>query len=103
MRFWDIFRKKKPHQPEDDFEVTITELSVKVTHPSWTRTPEIEWNKIEAIWLSNTDQGPWLPDIWLVMAGHGQSCIIPHGAKGFIEALERLSKLDGFDNDAVGR
>jgi len=102
MKIWDIFKKKKRHQPEDDFKISITELSVKVTHPK-AKNSEIEWDKIQAIWLSNTDQGPWLPDIWLVLAGHGQSCIIPQGARGFDEVLERVSKFEGFDNDAIGQ
>jgi hypothetical protein len=101
MGFWDIFKAREPHNPEDDFHVTITELSVKVVLPKG-KIMEIEWDKIQVIGLSNTDRGPWQPDIWLIMAGNGQSCVIPHGARGFDEVIERVSKFEGFDNHAVG-
>ncbi|HVU53581.1 MAG TPA: hypothetical protein VHD83_00935 [Puia sp.] len=101
MGFWDIFKKKEPHNPEEDYKIAITESAVSVVLPDG-KTMEIEWDKIQVIALSNTDQGPWQPDIWLIMAGEGQGVIFPHGAKGFDEVIERVSKFEGFDHHAIG-
>jgi hypothetical protein len=53
-----------------------------VEYPEWP-TEEIQSNDINAIKLVNTDAGPVMPDIWLVLAGKIGKCIIPHGNKGF--------------------
>jgi hypothetical protein len=102
MSFFDIFKQKAPKNPEDDFTIIITELYVRVEHPQAT-TSEIQWSDIQLIKLVNTDQGPWLPDIWLILMGNEMNCVIPHGAKNFDEVIERISKYEGFDNDAIGR
>jgi len=97
MNFFDkLFRKPKPKNPEDDFTVTITDKSIKVEHPH-REIEQVLWENIQQIKLINTDQGPWLPDIWLALLGNEDGCLIPHGAKGFNEVYDIVSKYEGFN------
>lgn len=102
-----LFKKKElnaqgePKQPEDYYEVTITNNSVRIQHPAQ-KTEEVLWVDIETITLVNTDQGPWFPDIWLALEGRGTVCYIPHGSKGFDEVFEIISKYEGFDFENFG-
>ncbi|MGN8069712.1 hypothetical protein [Mucilaginibacter sp. 22184] len=89
-------------QPEDDFIITVTAEFVKVEHPE-RETETLFWNDLEAILLINTDSGPWLPDIWLTLAGNDSGCIIPHGTKGFEQVYDIVSKYKGFDFENVTR
>lgn len=102
MNFWHIFKKRKPRHPAEDFLVTITETAAKTVLPNG-EIREIEWDEIQVVFLRNTDEGPWRPDIWLFLAGNGKSCVIPHGTEGFTQVIERVHKLEGFDEDAFGR
>ena len=97
MSFFDrLFKKAKPKIPEDDFTVTITGKFIKVEHPQ-RKTEQVLWENIKQIKLINTDQGPWLPDIWLALLGDEDGCLIPQGAKGFDEVYDIVSKYEGFN------
>jgi hypothetical protein len=96
-----LFRPQKKLQPEEYYKVTITESFVKVEHPSQP-IQEILWNNIKEIRLINTDEGPWLPDIWLALIGDGKMCLIPHGSKGFDEVYEIVSKYKNFNFENFG-
>jgi hypothetical protein len=91
-----IFIKSKPKNPEDDFKVTITDIFVRVEHPE-RKTEQVLWENIEQIKLINTDEGPWMPDVWLALLGKEDGCLIPQGAKGFEEVYDIVSKYDGFN------
>src|SRR6478609_8776471 len=91
-----IFGKPQPKNPEDDFIVTITDELVKVVHPNG-KTEVILWNDIEQIKLINTDEGPFVPDVWLALLGESSGCLIPQGAKGFEIVYEIISKYENFD------
>jgi len=94
-----LFAKKKK-QPEDDFEVTITDESVKIEHPK-RKTEQVKWENIIEIKLINTDAGPWAPDVWLALIGEKDGCLIPQGAKGYQEVLDVVSKYEGFNFEKV--
>ncbi len=97
MRIFDLFFKRmRPRNPEDDFIVTITDKLIKVEHPA-RKTEQIFWDNINEIKFINTDEGPWQPDIWLAILGKEEGCLIPHGAKGFDEVYDIVSKYKGFD------
>lgn len=105
MGFWNkIFGSKKDtsnrKQPEDHYEIEITDIAVKVTHPK-RKTKQIEWNEIEEIKLINTDEGPFLPDVWLILMGNGKGCSIPQGSNGWDKVYDIVSKYDGFNFDQV--
>ena len=105
MGFWDkIFgsknEKKIRKQPEDYYETEITDVYVKVTHPK-RETEQIDWNEIEEIKLINTDEGPLLPDVWLILMGNGKGCSIPQGSDGWNRVYDKVSKYDGFNFENV--
>jgi hypothetical protein len=102
MKFLEFFKRKARVQPEDLFTVTITNDSVKVEYPGW-QTEEVQWVDIQLIKLVNTDAGPVMPDIWLVLASETEKCVIPHGSKGFDEVYDRVSKYEGFDFTNFGQ
>ncbi len=105
MGFWNkIFGSKSENanrkQPEDYYETEITDVYVKVTHPK-RKTEQIDWNEIEEIKLINTDEGPFLPDVWLILMGNGKGCSIPQGSDGWNKVYEIVSKYDGFNFENV--
>ncbi len=90
--------KASPVHPEDLYTVTLTPEAVHVTHPA--RPAEtIRWDAIETIVLVNTDEGPWQPDIWLVLTGGGTGCSIPQGAEGWMTVYDIISTYPGFNFD----
>lgn len=74
-----LFSTKTP-QPEDKYIVTVTEEIISVYHHEWS-PGEVEWNNIHTILLINTDEGPWLSDLWLTLISDVNRCTIPQGAK----------------------
>jgi hypothetical protein len=105
MGFWsNLYGSKKvadkPLQPEDLYKVEITVSQIKVTHPK--RADEIiQWNEIQEIQLVNTDEGPFLPDVWMLLSGNGKGCSIPQGSKGWDDVYEIVSKYEGFNFENV--
>jgi len=91
-----VKNKKSNMQPEDYYEVTITDDAITVEHPK-RKTETAYWDDLNAIKLINTDEGPWLPDIWLALIGTKSGCTIPHGSKGFEDAYNIISKYEGFN------
>ncbi len=91
---------QSPTQPEDHYKLTITSTYIKVEHPKH-QPQQIHWSNITKIKLINTDTGPWLPDIWLGLQGDEASCLIPHGAKGYDEVYDIVSKYEGFNFENV--
>ena len=101
MGFWSkIFVSKSDNinrkQPEDYYETEVTDIYVKVSHPK-RQVEQIEWNEIEEIKLINTDEGPFLPDVWLVLIGNGKGCSIPQGSEGWNKVYDIVSKYEGFN------
>lgn len=97
MGFWSkIFKKRK--EPEEYYTVTITDSFVRVEHPK-RETEQVTWKNIELIKLINTDAGPFLPDVWLVLLGKEDGCMIPQGAEGFMEVYDKISQYEGFSNE----
>lgn len=47
--------------------------------------------------LINTDEGPFLPDVWLVLVGDNGSCSLPQGCIGYDQVYDIVSKYEGFD------
>ena len=105
MNFWNkIFgfkrTNKRVKQPEDLYHTEITNSYVKVTHPE-RKDESINWNEIEEIPLINTDEGPFLPDVWLLLKGNGKGCRIPQGSEGWNQVYNIVSKYDGFNFENV--
>jgi len=94
--FNKLIHKLKPNNPEDNYVVTITSKYIRVEHPQH-KTEQVLWESIHHIKIINTDEGPWLPDIWLALIGPEDGCLIPQGAKGFEEVYSKISKYEGFN------
>ena len=101
--FQNLFGAKKAvenQQPEDLYKVEITDTYVLVTHPK--RADEkIEWKEINEIKLVNTDEGPFLPDVWMLLIGNGKGCSIPQGSTGWDEVYNIVSQYEGFNFENV--
>lgn len=82
--------------PVDYYETEITDVYVKVTHPE-RKDEQIDWDEIEEIKLINTDEGPFLPDVWLVLMGNGKGCAIPQGSEGWDMVYDVVSTYEGFN------
>jgi hypothetical protein len=93
-----LFTKKT--QPEDAYKVIITETFIECLHPKWD-CGSVKWDSLHTIMLINTDEGPWLPDIWLTLIDDNGICKIPHGCKGFDDIYDIVSKYNGFNIDHV--
>jgi hypothetical protein len=103
MGLWTkIFGKEKVRktQPEDLYEVEITDAYVKVIHPS-RPVEQIDWKEIEEIKLVNTDEGPLLPDVWMILIGNNKGCSIPQGSEGWEKVYDIVSKYEGFNFENV--
>jgi len=83
-------------QPEELYNVTITEKGVSVQHPN-AEPSQICWDKLNTIMIVNTDEGPALPDVWLKLIDDSGSCAIPQGNIGFEQVYEIVSQFKGFD------
>jgi hypothetical protein len=86
----------KPKNPEEDYTITITDKYVQVEHPE-KETEEILWTDIKQIKMINTNDGPFVPDIWLALQGETSGCLIPEGAKGFETVYDIISEYENFD------
>lgn len=92
--------KTTKHQPEDDYTTTITDSYVELAHPKW-NGGKVLWSDLNTILLVNTDEGPWLPDVWLTLIGTDSACRIPQGSKGYEEIYAIVSKYEGFNFENV--
>jgi hypothetical protein len=86
--------------PEEAYTVTITETYIRVEHPE-NKPEQVMWENITEIKMINTDEGPWLPDVWLALSGNEGACLIPQGAKGYDEVYDIVSKYQGFNFENV--
>jgi hypothetical protein len=64
-------------------------------------TEEVTWDELVAVEILTTDAGPFVCDVFFVLHGDDQGCMVPQEAEGCKELLERLQKLPGFNNQAV--
>lgn len=87
-------------QLEDFYEVELTEKAIIVTHPK-RPTEQIDWSDIEEIKLANTDEGPFLPDVWMILMGNNKGCSIPQGSEGWDKVYDIVSKYEGFNFENV--
>ncbi|GAA3582118.1 hypothetical protein [Snuella lapsa] len=96
-----LFKKKEVRkQPEDYYDISITDDYVMVEHPK-RDIEKINWDEIQEISIVTTDEGPFLPDVWLMLMGNDKGCSMPQGAPKYDEVYDIVSKYDGFDFEEV--
>ncbi len=85
---------------EEEYCVGITPVGVACEHPRRKRE-FVAWDEIDEIRLVTTDDGPLLPDLWLLLVGRQGGCSAPQGAVGYDELYDRVSQFPGFDFQSV--
>jgi len=78
----------------------MTDGAVLCTSPDG-RMESVKWRDLNLVAVVTTDDGPFSPDVFLLLTGEESGCTIPLGAAGADELLKKLQALPGFDNSAV--
>lgn len=86
--------------PESRFIVRLTEEAVLCERPDG-RIERVAWDDLQRVEILITPDGPFSPDSFWVLHGSDCGCVIPWGAIGNQELLERLQQLPHFDNMAI--
>jgi hypothetical protein len=86
--------------PESLCIVELTASGVSCSRPDKT-VESVRWDDLQCVEILNTDEGPFRPDVFWILHGSKGGCVIPQGATGERQFLERLQKLPGFDNKAL--
>lgn len=91
-------------QPEEKFLVARTPTEVTVTTPKG-ETQRISIADITDIIVLTDDTGPWGSDVWWMFANADtrHSIAYPQGASGEQALIDWMTKLPGFDHDAMTR
>ena len=86
--------------PESRFIVRLSDEAVSCERPDG-RVEQVAWDDLRRVEILTTPDGPLLPDAFWVLSGSDSGCVIPWGATGDRELLERLQRLPHFDSMAV--
>ena len=86
--------------PESLFVVEVSDSGVQCRRPDQT-VESVTWDDLQCVEIVNTDEGPFVADVFWVLHGSNSGCAIPQGATGERELLDRLQRLPGFDNGAL--
>ena len=91
----------EPFLPQRDlsseYRATVTRDFVACEHPRRNRE-SIRWEQIRCVSVVTTSDGPWRPDMWLLLEGEAAGCSLPTEAKGFDKLFDQLSaRFPGFD------
>jgi len=87
-------------QPESRYTIEISEAGVSCERPDGT-VESVTWDDLQSVTVETTGDGPAGADIFWILAGTSSGCVVPQGAAGDFDLLERFQKLPGFDNNAV--
>lgn len=87
-------------RPESQYIVRLSDFAVSCRHPDGA-TESVAWDDLQKVELVTTDHGPFIPDVFWVLHGSEVGCVVPVGATGERELLQRLQLLPGFRNEAV--
>lgn len=98
----DITKATGPSEqkPESDFVVDVSEAGVTCRRPDG-KTASVIWSDLRRVEILTTDDGPFAPDMFWVLYGSSDGCVIPWGATGEKALLERLQALPEFRNDVI--
>lgn len=86
--------------PESKYVVEFGPDTVTCTCPKG-KAETVTWSELQMVAILTTGVGPFLPDIFWVLYGEQDGCVIPWGATGEPSLLKRLQSLPGFRNDAI--
>jgi len=101
MRLFQWFKDKFKHAPANRVtEVTFGDDAVELR---WPRGPNetVRWSDVQRIVIRTTDRGPFDEDVFFVLEAAEDTFVIPQGADGVTELVERIQQLPGFNNEAL--
>jgi hypothetical protein len=87
-------------RPKSDFIVDVSETGATCVRADG-RTESVKWDDLQRVEILTTDDGPFAPDIFWVLHGSSNGCVIPWGATGEQTLLERLQALPNFRNEVI--
>lgn len=87
-------------RPESDFIVEVSETGATCARADG-RTESVKWDDLQRVEILTTDDGPFAPDIFWVLYGSSNGCVIPWGATGEQTLMKRLQALPNFRNDVL--
>ncbi|MAS92479.1 MAG: hypothetical protein CMO55_04715 [Verrucomicrobiales bacterium] len=104
LLLWMIPVRRKERQqfaaPEDTdsmFRVLFENETVTCIRPDGT-VESFSFHRLKRVEILTTEDGPFLPDVfWVFHDSSGSGAVIPDGAEGFQEVMERVLDLEGFD------
>jgi hypothetical protein len=94
------YRNNNPKMHRDNAQVLIGDQEVKLILPD-DREFKVAWNELSLVAIETNNQGPFVEDVFWVLATKEYSLRIPQSATGSTELLERLQSLPNFDNGSV--
>jgi hypothetical protein len=80
--------------------VSVDDVEIRCQRPNG-KTEIVSWAELQAVIIETNSEGPFAPDLYWILVGKNRGCVIPAGAEGENQLLERLQKILGFDNEAV--
>ena len=96
FNFWKQKLNESRKQPEDFYDILITNELVSISHPRFGKEA-ILWKEIDQIKIITTNEGPFLPDLWIGLFGKMNKCRLPQGAKGYDEVYDIISMYENFN------
>lgn len=85
---------------ESRWIVRLSDLAVECEHPDGD-IERIAWLDLQRVDVLCTSDGPFAPDQYWVLCADTPKVMIPWGATGGEELLERMQQLPNFDNEAI--
>jgi len=103
MGLFSFFRKNNGLYPESKWVVDIkNEELISINYQK--EVMKFPINSIKKIVIETNDSGPWGTDLWWkVFSIQEEPMIIPNGATGESEMIEKFEKIEGFSNDALAK
>ena len=86
--------------PEAAWVVSLSDEGVSCVRPNGV-VEAIGWDDLKKVIIVTTDEGPFAADVMWLLLGEKSGCMIPLGATGEDQLIERLQTLPGFDNEAM--
>ena len=100
MSIFNIFSRSKKERklnPESKWIVSINNEIIFLTDPNGNEV-ECSIEEIDKVIIETTDQGPFYPDVWWKIISNDKMLILPQGATGEDELLDKIQNLPDFDN-----
>lgn len=94
-----VLEPRAPLYPECRFVVRLSESEIVCDRPDG-KVERVGWADLQKVEIVTTSSGPMEPDVFWVLHGTDGGCVVPQGATGDRQLLERLQALPGFDNGA---